>query len=48
MFINERKRNANTYLMDGQHNRKHRLWFGKIKRDSKKEKQMAQAGGGKD
>ena len=24
------------------------LWFGKIKRDSKRQKQMAQAGGGKD
>ena len=34
--------------MDGQHKRKHRLWFGKIKCDSKRQKQMAQAGGGKD
>ena len=25
-----------TLKMDGQHKRKHRLWFGKIKRDSKR------------
>jgi len=34
--------------MDGQHKRKYGLWFGKIKRDSKRQKQMVQAGGGKD
>jgi len=34
--------------MDGQHKRKYGLWPGKIKRDSKRQKQIAQAGGGKD
>ena len=33
--------------MDGQHKRKYGLWFGKI-RDSKRQKQIAQTGGGKD
>jgi len=37
-----------TIKMDGQRKRKYGLWFGKIKRDSKIQKQMAQAGGGKD
>ena len=37
-----------TLKMDGQHKRKYELWPGKIKRDSKRQKQMAQAGGGKD
>ena len=37
-----------TLKMDGQHKRKHRFWFGKIKRDSKRQKQIAQAGGEKD
>jgi hypothetical protein len=34
--------------MDGQHKIKYGIWHGKIKRDNKRQKQMAQAGGGKD
>jgi hypothetical protein len=37
-----------TLKMDGQHKRKCGIWHGKIKRDNKRQKQMAQSGGGKD
>jgi hypothetical protein len=44
----EQETRKTTFKMDGQRKRKHGIWLGKIKRDSKKQKQMAHAGGGKD